>query len=162
MKEQAKFYLNRLFQPADEHQTTAWLFIKLLSLIYFVAFLSLFQEITGLVGSHGILPVELMLENASNQFGHSAWLYFPTLFWFNAGDTALLTATMTGCLLSLSLLFGFLPSLSLIALFILYLSLAHAGQIFLNFQWDHLLLESGFLAIFLVKGPIRITILLFH
>jgi len=61
---------------------------------------------------------------------------------------ALLTATITGCFLSLSLLIGFQPRLSLIALFILYLSLAHAGQIFLNFQWDYLLLESGFLAIF--------------
>ena len=155
-------YLNRLFQPAGEHQATAWLFLKLLSLIYFVAFLSLFGEITGLVGTQGILPVEAMLENAANQLGHSAWLYFPTLFWFNASDMALLAATITGVLLSLTLLIGFQPRLSLIALFILYLSLAHAGQIFLNFQWDYLLLESGFLAIFLVNNPSRITILLFH
>ncbi len=37
-----------------------------------------------------------------------------------------------------------------------------AGQIFLNFQWDYLLLEAGFLAIFLVGNPIHLTILLFH
>jgi hypothetical protein len=35
-------------------------------------------------------------------------------------------------------------------LFVFYLSLAIAGQVFLNFQWDVLLLETGFLAIFIV------------
>jgi hypothetical protein len=34
-------------------------------------------------------------------------------------------------------------------LFIFYLSLTVAGQVFLSFQWDVLLLEAGFLAIFL-------------
>ena len=43
----------------------------------------------------------------------------------------------------------------LIALFVLYLSLYSACQIFTNFQWDTLLLETGFLAIFLVGGPNR-------
>ena len=38
---------------------------------------------------------------------------------------------------------------SLIALFVFYLSLTIAGQTFLSFQWDILLLETGFLAIFL-------------
>jgi hypothetical protein len=37
----------------------------------------------------------------------------------------------------------------LVLLYLLYLSLFHAGQIFTNFQWDYLLLETGFLAIFL-------------
>jgi hypothetical protein len=45
--------------------------------------------------------------------------------------------------------------------FILYLSLYHAGQVFTNFQWDTLLLETGFLAIFLVGGGNLLLILLF-
>ena len=49
----------------------------------------------------------------------------------------------------------------LIALFALYLSYAHAGQDFMMFQWDLLLLESGFLAIFLPGGS-RIVIWLFR
>jgi hypothetical protein len=39
-------------------------------------------------------------------------------------------------------------------LWVLYLSLTVAGQIFMGFQWDALLLETGFLAIFL--APLRI------
>ncbi len=34
----------------------------------------------------------------------------------------------------------------------LYLSFVYAGQVFTNFQWDQLLLEAGFLAIFLTAG----------
>src|SRR5207237_3382246 len=40
------------------------------------------------------------------------------------------------------------PRLSLVLLFVLYLSLTIAGQTFLSFQWDILLLETGFLALF--------------
>jgi hypothetical protein len=46
------------------------------------------------------------------------------------------------------LIFAIAPAISLFALFILYLSLTIAGQVFFNFQWDVLLLETGFLAIF--------------
>src|SRR4029079_18842775 len=42
----------------------------------------------------------------------------------------------------------------LILLFILYLSFSAAGQDFLSFQWDSLLLEAGFLAIFLGRTRI--------
>jgi hypothetical protein len=44
---------------------------------------------------------------------------------------------------------GIAPALSLVALFVFYLSLTIAGQTFLSFQWDILLLETGFLSIFL-------------
>ena len=50
----------------------------------------------------------------------------------------------------------------LIALFLLYLSLFHAGQLFMNFQWDYLLLEAGFLAILLAFSATRLVIWLFH
>jgi hypothetical protein len=43
---------------------------------------------------------------------------------------------------------GLAPVLSLVLLFVFYLSLTIAGQTFLSFQWDILLLETGFLAIF--------------
>ena len=51
-------------------------------------------------------------------------------------------------LFSLLLLFGFAPVPSLAVMLICYLSLSVAGQTFLSFQWDTLLLETGFLAIF--------------
>jgi uncharacterized membrane protein YphA (DoxX/SURF4 family) len=45
---------------------------------------------------------------------------------------------------------------------VLYLSLFRVGQIFFNFQWDYLLLEAGFLSIFLTAGPNRLLVFLFH
>src|ERR1044072_5779737 len=53
-----------------------------------------------------------------------------------------------GTLISILLIVGLAPVLSLLLLFVLYLSLTIAGQTFLSFQWDILLLETGFLALF--------------
>ncbi len=50
---------------------------------------------------------------------------------------------------SLLLLFNVLPRLSLIALYVLYLSLLYGGQTFMSFQWDTFLLETGFLSLLL-------------
>ena len=154
--------LSRLFEPADDQLLTSWLFLKLLALIYFAAFFSLVFQIEGLAGPHGILPYGERLEAEFSRLGALAWWRNPTLFWFNAGDVALQAAAISGCLISVMLLFGRRPLVPLILLFILYLSLTHAGQIFLNFQWDTLLLESGFLAILIARGPNHLAIFLFH
>jgi hypothetical protein len=47
------------------------------------------------------------------------------------------------------LIVGIAPALSLVGLVAFYLSLTIAGQTFLSFQWDILLIEIGFLSIFL-------------
>jgi hypothetical protein len=51
---------------------------------------------------------------------------------------------------------------ALVGMFVLYLSLFHAGDTFLSFQWDTLLMEAGFLAIFLVRGPTGLVIFMYH
>lgn len=154
--------LSWLFEPAEDQLLTSWLFLKLLGVIYFAAFLSLVFQIEGLAGPQGILPYGERLEAEFNRFGSLAWWRNPTLFWFNAGDAALQAAAISGCLVSVILVFGRRPLLPLIVLFVLYLSLTHAGQMFLNFQWDTLLLESGFLAILIARGPNHLAIFLFH
>ena len=55
--------------------------------------------------------------------------------------------------LSILFLIGFMPALIAFLLWLFYLSLTVAGQDFLGFQWDNLLLEAGFLLIFLVPHP---------
>jgi len=154
--------LKRLFIIEQDYNLTGWLFLRLLALIYAAAFLSLAVQIEGLVGPNGILPFSEQLSLQFNHFGAAAWFITPTIFWFNSSDVALFGVTMMGLLFSFSLLLGRFERISLIALFILYLSLFHAGQVFLNFQWDTLLLESGFLAIFLVGGVNRLSLLMFH
>lgn len=152
----------RLFDYDEDHRLIGWLFLRALAVIYVIAFLSLAVQIEGLVGPDGILPFTEVLEYQYSRFGSAAWLYTPTIFWVSSGDLALFGATLLGIALSLTLLCGWYERFSLIALFVLYLSLYHAGQLFLNFQWDMLLLESGFMAIFLVGGVNRLSLLMFH
>lgn len=157
-----KNLLLRLFSPADEYHIASWLFLRALGLIYFIAFLSLAVQVDGLVGPNGILPLVNLQDSLYQRHGIEAVLRSPSVFWFNASDLALVASAYVGCILAMALLFGYWQRTSLILLFILYLSQYHANQIFLNFQWDTLLLEAGFLAIFLVKGPSRLLIFLFH
>jgi hypothetical protein len=157
-----KSTIAKLIHPATDQRLVSWLFLRLLALIYLAAFASLSVQITGLVGETGILPRDEHFSLATEQFGNGAWLWFPSVFWVSsASDQALQSVSLLGILLSLLLLLGQWERLVLILLFMLYISLYHAGQIFTNFQWDTLLLEAGFLAIFLVGGGNLLLIFLF-
>jgi len=147
---------------ADDYQLASWLFIKSLALIYFSAFLSIAVQIPGLAGPNGILPFNEFLELAYQQRGYGAFLYLPTFFWVNSSNLALQAVAYAGCVFSVLLLLGYSSKKMLILLFISYLSLFHAGQMFMTFQWDTLLLEAGFLAIFLTAGPSHLVIFLYH
>ena len=153
---------NYLLQPEEDLRWLSQLFNKFLALIYLAAFFSLSSQIVGLVGSQGILPFADYLNQYQSHFGSRAFYRMPTLFWLGINDTILLWSCYLGAFLSLLVLFGRWVQFALIALFLLYLSLFYAGQIFLNFQWDYLLLEAGFLSIFLARGPNRLIIFLFH
>ena len=153
--------MHALFRTSSDHVLISWLFLKLLAVIYFAAFASIGVQISGLAGPDGILPFKMLLENAYEHAGLSAYWQIPTIFWFNSSEAMLESTAIAGCILSLMLLLNIQPRFTLILLFALYLSLYHAGQLFMNFQWDYLLLEAGFLAIFLVRGPNFIVIFLF-
>lgn len=136
------------------------LFLRGLGLIYLIAFLSLFVQIDGLVGKEGILPVELALN--AYKAGHpelsaiGRFLHLPTMCWINSSDSFLHFLCLGGAGLSLLLIFGLLPMPVLVLLWIFYLSLIHAGQNFLGFQWDSLLVETGLLAIFFAPLQLRL------
>src|SRR2546422_4219441 len=124
-------------------------FLRALGLVYLIAFVSLWIQIDGLVGANGILPISDHLSLARGAVGFKAVWILPTLCWINSSNTFLHFLCGGGVLLSLLLIFRIAPAISLGALFVFYLSLSIAGQAFLSFQWDILLLETGFLAIFL-------------
>jgi hypothetical protein len=152
-----------LLAPDAEQALTARLFLKGLALVYAVAFVSLAVQIDGLAGPDGILPLQRLLERAYLEYGLAAVWRFPTVFWLGSSGAALESAAIVGALLALLLLAGVTgPRPILVALFVLYLSLYQAGQIFTSFQWDYLLLESGFLAIFLGDTPTRLVVLMYH
>ena len=123
-------------------------FLRALGVIYLIAFVSLWAQVDGLVGSDGMSPINQFLPAVRAQIGGDAYTLLPTLCWFNSSDAFLHFLCGGGVLFSLLLIVGLGPAVSLVALFVSYLSLTIAGQIFFNFQWDVLLLETGFLSIF--------------
>ncbi|MDJ0740522.1 MAG: lipase maturation factor family protein [Gammaproteobacteria bacterium] len=155
-------WLPNLLATDSRYRLAGWLFVRVLAIVYFAAFLSTALEITGLVGEHGILPAGEHLQRLRDAAGAAAWVRFPTLFWIVHSDAALLAVSYAGCAFAVLLLLGWRPTLSLVVLFALYLSLFKVGQIFFNFQWEYLLLEAGFLAIFIGGGPSRLLVFLFH
>ncbi len=155
-------WLPILLEFDERYRLTSQWFLRLLALIYLAAFVSSAIEITGLVGENGILPAGEHLARLEQALGPLSWVRFPTLFWLDHSDASLLLVSYAGCLFAVTLLVGWRPLLSTIALFVLYLSLLRVGQIFFNFQWDYLLLEAGFLSIFLTRGPNRLLVFLFH
>ena len=134
-----------------------WLFLRGLGCIYLIAFLSLWVQIHGLIGSNGISPAEQYLEAVRQQIGTEGYYLVPTLFWLNPSDIFLHFLCAGGVLLSLVLIVGFFPTFTLAGLWVFYLSLVTVGQAFLSFQWDVLLLEAGFLAIFFAPLQLRET-----
>jgi lipase maturation factor 1 len=126
-----------------------------IAIVYAIAFVSLAVQIEGLYGARGILPAESFVQMLTARFGDSAWREQPTLFlWLGAGDAMLKAVCWAGAGFAGLLLAGVLPTLSAIACWVLYFSLFQVGRVFLSFQWDILLLEAGFLAIFL--APLRL------
>jgi predicted DCC family thiol-disulfide oxidoreductase YuxK len=145
----------------ESYDVVSWVFLRLFGAIYVAAFASLAVQIEGLVGNAGILPVTAYLEAAHTALGSSAYWKLPTLFWLNASDGALFAGTIVGALLGLLVVIDRWAGPALAGAFALYLSYVYAGQDFLSFQWDSLLLEAGFLAIFLTGGS-RIVVWLYR
>jgi lipase maturation factor 1 len=136
------------------HNVVRWVFLRSLGVIYLIAFVSLWVQIFGLVGSDGILPAKPAMDSmrdAANarHLGLDRYHLVPTLCWFKATDGFLNFQCAAGTTLALLLIIGIAPAPCLFLLWLIYLSLATACREFLSFQWDILLLETGFLAIFL-------------
>ncbi len=132
----------------SDYELTEALFLRLLGLIYLAAFGSFWPQIVGLIGSHGIEPVARIMPAIRTELGARAFFDVPTVLWFGSSDAALLCCCIIGCLAALLLTAGVLPRLSAAICWGLYLSIVSVGQPFTGFQWDALLLESGFLALF--------------
>ena len=142
-------------RPSTYERSSA-LFVRVLGLLYIVAFVSLWVQIHGLIGARGILPIGKFLEWAQSRVpGPSRFWLLPTLSWLDPSDRFLDVLCGAGTAASLAVTAGMAPPLLLGIAWVLYLSLTVSGQTFLEFQWDLLLLETGFLAIFLAPPVFR-------
>jgi hypothetical protein len=153
-----------LWGPAlapERYELVGWTFLRLFGAVYMAAFISLGVQARGLFGSDGILPITDYLASAHAALGFSAYWAVPTLFWLGNSDLLLVAGTVLGAVLGVLVALDIKTQPCLIALFVLYLSYFHAGQDFMGFQWDLLLLEAGFLAMFLPSGS-KIVVWLFR
>jgi lipase maturation factor 1 len=130
------------------YSLTRWVFCRALGLVFLVAFVSLWIQVKGLIGSQGILPAQDLLRAAQAQLGPERYRLFPTVLWVNASDTALNVVCALGTAAAVALVADLAPTLMLVVLWVLYLSLTVVGRDFLSFQWDVLLLEAALLALF--------------
>src|SRR5688572_30277566 len=114
-----------------------------------MAFLVAVRQFRPLLGERGLLPAPAFL----------AFVPFrsaPSLFHLRYSDRLFGAVSWTGLGLAVVALLGLtdlvpLPVAMLVwlALWALYLSIVNVGQTFYSFGWETLLLEAGFLAIFL-------------
>jgi Lipase maturation factor len=129
------------------------------------AFLVALNQFPALLGEHGLLPVRRYLRQVD--FNDS-----PSLFHFHYSDNLLRAVAWIGIVLSAAIVLGvpqagplWLAPLAWLVLWLLYLSIVNVGQRFYGFGWESLLLEAGFLAIFLGNArtaPPFLVLLLFR
>ncbi|GAA2346071.1 lipase maturation factor family protein [Saccharopolyspora halophila] len=125
----------------------------LLALGYLIGFVCFLRQFRGLLGSRGMTPIADHVERVP--FKRS-----PSLFHLRSSDRWLTAAGWTGVVASLlAQVADFAPlwawPLLWGLLWVLYLSIVNVGQIWYSFGWESLLLEAGFLAIFL--GPAHLA-----
>lgn len=138
----------------DKYTIGSTLFVKGIALVYLLAFTSLWLQIEALFGPQGIMPINRYFElNIEADELLKTILQHPSLLWLNLAipieSMSLHIICGCGALFSILSMFNLYRGISLSVCWFLYLSLVSIGSPFLNFQWDNLLLESGFLAVFL-------------
>ena len=146
-------YLRERLADVSNLILTRWLFLRLLALIYLVAFLSFWSQCDALIGPQGILPAGETLarvQETADETGEGlsyAFGQLPTLCWMGDGYAAP-TLCLVGVAAALVVMTGFAQPVGFFVLWLCYLSVIRLGWVFAGGLGDQLLLEAGFLAIF--------------
>ena len=111
------------------------------------AFVSFWLQYRGLLGKDGLLPAESFWSRLSDR--RNFWS-LPSLLWFfeTDFDATVEGVAVLGILASGSAIHGWTNFGVFTACYLCYMTLYVLGQTFFSFQWDILLLETGFSAIF--------------
>ena len=141
--------VKKLLSGGDRYWLTRLVLQRGLALVYLLAFMAVVHQFKPLLGEHGLLPVPRFVKEVSFLESPSIFFWFPKDFAFNLFG-------WTGIALSLFALSGFSEKFGNLVsaamwslLWVFYLSFVNVGQTFYGFGWETLLLEAGFLAIFL-------------
>ncbi|MFI5073319.1 MAG: lipase maturation factor family protein, partial [Terriglobales bacterium] len=145
-------YLFNAESGAADRFIPRWIVLRSLGVIYFSAFFSLVFQIRGLIGPNGILPATQFLQAVAAQLGAARFWFAPTLLWISSGSHMLMALCWVGMLASLLIVANIWPRATLAICFICFLSFVSAAGDFSGYQSDGMLLEAGFISLFLVPG----------
>lgn len=144
---------------APDHWLARLVLLRGLGLIYLLAFVAVVDQFRPLLGERGLLPVPRFV--AAVPFRRS-----PSLFHLRYSDRLATVLGWLGILLAAAVVLGlpergpiWLSMLVWAVLWLLYLSFVNVGQIFYAFGWESVLLEAGFLAIFLGPAGMEVPLL---
>ncbi|MEV5271876.1 lipase maturation factor family protein [Streptomyces werraensis] len=149
---------------ATEYWTSRLVFQKGLAALYLVAFAAAALQFRALIGERGMLPVPRFVERVPARRS-------PSLFHLHYSDRFFAGCAWAGCAVAVALLAGadaLVPLWAAMLLWLvpwgLYLSIVNVGQTWYAFGWESLLLEVGFLGVFLgndeVAPPVVVLFLL--
>ncbi len=126
-----------------------FVFERALAALYLVGFLVAANQFVPLLGQRGLLPVSRFTQFVPFRAS-------PSLFYLSPTDTAFRVCAWVGVGLAVLTLIGWpqqrgsvVSAVVWASMWLLYLSFVNVGQTFYGFGWETLLLESGFVAIFL-------------
>jgi hypothetical protein len=127
--------------------------------VYVIAFVAAARQFRALIGENGMLPVPRFLDRVSFRTA-------PSIFHFHYSDSFFAVVSWSGAALSAAIVAGAADLVPLWAamllwalLWVLYLSIVNVGQAWYSFGWESILLESGFLAIFLGNDRVAAPVL---
>ncbi|HVS63239.1 MAG TPA: lipase maturation factor family protein [Thermoanaerobaculia bacterium] len=139
----------------ERHHLLRELLLRLLGGVFLIAFVSIWVQVDGLIGSRGILPIGSFSERAAEALGASRWWQLPSLLWLAPEDWMLDALCAAGVGFSILAMLGVGTVPVFVTLWAIYLSLVVGGQVFFQFQWDGLLLETALCSLFLAPWTFR-------
>ncbi len=133
----------------NHYWLTRLVFQRGLGLIYLIAFICALNQFRPLLGERGLLPAPAFMRQVP-------FRETPSLFYLAPKDWAFAGAAWLGILLSALVILGvadrytsWVNALVWLGIWLLYMSFVNVGQTFYGFGWESILLEAGFLAVFL-------------
>ncbi|MFM9702152.1 lipase maturation factor family protein [Streptomyces galilaeus] len=149
---------------APDYWLSRTVFQRALACVYLVAFVTAALQFRALLGERGMLPAARFVERMP-------FRRTPSVFHWRCSDRFFAGCAWAGCAVSAALIAGLDSLLPLWAAMLawlvpwaLYVSIVNVGQTWYGFGWESLLLETGFLAVFLgndeVAPPIVVLFLL--
>ncbi|HKF34424.1 MAG TPA: lipase maturation factor family protein [Jatrophihabitantaceae bacterium] len=144
---------------APDYWLSRLVFQRGLAALYLIAFVVAANQFRALLGSHGLQPIPRFLRRATMRQA-------PSLFHLHYTDRFFGISAWSGAALAAATVAGLADVVPLwtsmliwAALWGLYLSIVNVGQTWYGFGWESLLLETGFLAIFLGNSRVAPPVL---